>query len=75
MIILSRAVALVSRRSALLGPETTKMHTWRKKNEVPDSMLPQHDDDTHDLARWLYHLATWLEGAEPPFGFFVRQGG
>ena len=29
-------------------------------------MLPQHDDDTHDLARWLYHLATWLEGAEPP---------
>ena len=30
------------------------------------SMLPQHDDDTHDLARWLYHLATWLEGAEPP---------
>ena len=42
------------------------MHTWRKKNEVPDSMLPQHDDDTHNLARWLYHLATWLEGAEPP---------
>ena len=67
MIILSRApVALVSRRSALLGPETTKMITWRKKNEVPDSMLPQHDDDTHDLGRWLYHLATWLEGAEPP---------
>ena len=66
MLILSRAVALVSRRSALLGPETTKMITWRKKNEVPDSMLPQHDDDTHNLARWLYHLATWLEGAEPP---------
>ena len=51
VIILSRAVALVSRRSGFLGPETTKMHTWRKKNEVPDSMLPQHDDDTHDLAR------------------------
>ena len=29
-------------------------------------MLPQHDDDPHDLGRWLYHLATWLEGAEPP---------
>ena len=29
-------------------------------------MLPQHDDDAHNLARWLYHLATWLEGAEPP---------
>ena len=66
MIILSRAVALVSRRSALLGPETTKMITWRKKNEVRDSMLPQHDDEYHDLGRWLYHLATWLEGAEPP---------
>ena len=66
MLILSRAVALVSRRSALLGPETTKMITWRKKNEVPDSMLPQHDDDAHNLGRWLYHLATWLEGAEPP---------
>ena len=34
-------------------------------------MLP-HDDDTHDLGRWLYHLATWLEGAEPRFCFFVR---
>ena len=72
MIILSRAVALVSHRSALLGPETTKMHTWRKKNEVSqtacclESMLPQDDDEYQTRGRWLYHLATWLEGAEPP---------
>ena len=29
-------------------------------------MLPQDDDEYQTLGRWLYHLATWLEGAEPP---------
>ena len=29
-------------------------------------MLPQDDDDAQQFARWLYHLATWLEGAEQP---------
>ena len=41
-------------------------HVSKHSSRCQSSMLRQHDDDAHKFAKWLYHLATWLEGAEPP---------
>ena len=41
-------------------------HVSKHSSRCQSSMLPQDDDDAHKFAKWLYHLATWLEGAEPP---------
>ena len=41
-------------------------HVSKHSSRCQSSMLPQDDDEYQTLGRWLYHLATWLEGAEPP---------